>query len=288
MKIKLAILNCFTLFFLLTTSIYAQSFLRKKNTTHALSFKQLQLSFNDWKKTHDIKKEKNWKYFKRWEMETQMHTNAQGEPAFEATYINEAIKAAKDKEPSSLQRTNSATWYPVGPYNLPTNQTGYMENGMGRINCIAFHPTNPASYFVGVAQGGVWKTVNNGVSWTPLTDNLPITRISDIVIDPSDTNTIYISVCDYEYIGFGLHLNGRKRNTHYGLGVYKTTDGGLTWNPTGLSFILTNGDASLIRKILINSTNSNNLVACGVSGLYTSSNAGTTWTHTRFSFLGSD
>jgi photosystem II stability/assembly factor-like uncharacterized protein len=240
----------------------------------------LQLNFNDWKKTHDIKKEKNWKYFKRWEMETQMHTNAQGEPAFEATYINEAIKAAKDKEPSSLQKTNSATWYPVGPYNLPINQTGYMENGMGRINCIAFHPTNPASYFVGVAQGGVWKTVNNGVSWTPLTDNLPITRISDIVIDSHDTNTIYISVCDYEYIGFGLHLNGSKRNTHYGLGVYKTTDGGLTWNPTGLSFVLTNGDASLIRKILINPTNSNNLVACGVSGMYTSSNGGTTWTHT--------
>src|SRR6185312_8224108 len=258
----------------------AQSFLRKKTTAEPLSFKQMQLSFNDWKKTHDLKKEKNWKYFKRWEMETQLHTNAKGEPDFEASYINDAIKAAKEKEASGLARTNSSTWYPVGPYNLPTNQTGYMENGMGRINCIAFHPSNAASYYVGVAQGGVWKTVNNGASWTPLTDNLPITRISDIVIDPTDTNTIYISVCDFEYIGFGLHLTGAKRNTNFGLGVYKTTDGGLTWNPTGLSFVLTNGNASLIRKILINPLNHNSLVACGVSGMYTSANGGTTWTHT--------
>jgi photosystem II stability/assembly factor-like uncharacterized protein len=88
---------------------------------------------------------------------------------------------------------------------------------------------------------------------------------------------MYISVCDFEYIGISLHLNGRKRNTHYGLGVYKTTDGGLTWNPTGLTYNLTNGDASLIRKVLINPSNTNDLVACGVSGMYKSTNGGTTW-----------
>ncbi len=260
-------------------NLSAQSFI-KKQSNEAPSFKKMQLSFNDWKKTHNLKKEKHWKYFKRWEMETQMHTNAKGEPACEDTYINEAIKAAKQKENSSLQKTNSASWFPVGPFNLPNNETGYMENGIGRINCMAFHPTNPASYYVGVAQGGLWKTVNNGQNWTPLTDNLPITRISDICIDPNDTNTIYISVCDFEYIGFGLHLNGKKRNTHFGLGVYKTTDGGLNWSPTGLSFQLTQGEASLLRKIVIDPTNSNNLVACGVSGMYTSANGGTTWTHT--------
>jgi len=267
------------LFIALCFNLSAQPFI-KKQSQQATGFKQMQLSFNDWKKTHNLKKEKHWKYFKRWEMETQMHTNAKGEPDCEDTYINEAVKAANQKENSSLLKTNSASWYPVGPYNLPNNETGYMENGIGRINCMAFHPTNPASYYVGVAQGGLWKTVNNGQSWTPLTDNLPITRISDICIDPNDTNTIYISVCDFEYIDFGLHLNGKKRNTHFGLGVYKTIDGGLTWNPTGLSFQMTQGDASLLRKIVIDPTNSNKLVACGVSGMYTSANGGTNWTHT--------
>jgi len=153
-----------------------------------------------------------------------------------------------------------------------------MENGMGRINCMAFDPTNSSTYFVGVAQGGLWKTTNNGQTWIPLTDNLPITRISDIVIDPNNINTMYISVCDFEYLGVALNLNGRKRNTHYGLGVYKTIDGGATWQPTGLSFQLTNGDASLIRKLFIAQSNSNQLVACGANGMYTSIDAGNTWT----------
>ncbi|MBK7965847.1 MAG: hypothetical protein IPK10_11550 [Bacteroidetes bacterium] len=127
-------------------------------------------------------------------------------------------------------------------------------------------------------QGGLWKTTDNGVTYTPLTDNLPITRISDIAIDPINPNTIYISVCDFEYIGIGFFLDGRKRHTHYGIGVYKSTDGGLTWTPTGLSFSLTQGDVSLIRKIIIHPTNTNNVVACGVSGMYKSTNAGVNWT----------
>jgi photosystem II stability/assembly factor-like uncharacterized protein len=57
----------------------------------------------------------------------------------------------------------------------------------------------------------------------------------------------------------------------------KTTDGGLNWQQTGLSFQLTQGDASLIRKIMVNPTNSNQLVACGASGMYTSNDAGVNW-----------
>jgi hypothetical protein len=153
-----------------------------------------------------------------------------------------------------------------------------MENGIGRINCVAFHPTTSNTIFVGTAQCGLWKTTNGGTSYTPLTDNLPITRISDISIDPSNNNTMYISLCDFEYIGKGLYLDGRKRHTHYGLGVYKTTDGGSSWSPTGLTFQLTNGDASLIRKIIVNPSNSNHVLACGVSGMYKSLNGGSTWT----------
>jgi photosystem II stability/assembly factor-like uncharacterized protein len=212
-------------------------------------------------------------------MEMEMHTDARGERADATDYIRAAVAAAAAKQASSSSRMASAGWYPVGPNVIPNNLTGYMENGIGRINCIEFHPTDPNTYYVGVAQGGVWKTTNNGASWTPLTDNLPIDRISDITIDPSDPDsTMYISVCDFEYIGFGLYLNGRKRNTHYGLGVYKTTDAGQTWQPTGLTFLLTDGDASLIRKIIVDPNNSNNVLACGVSGMYRSTDAGATWT----------
>ncbi|MFL5762958.1 MAG: T9SS type A sorting domain-containing protein [Bacteroidia bacterium] len=257
---------------------YAQRFIRRQ-PEKKLTFVEMQRQFDEFARTHDLKKTRHWKYYKRWENDMQYKTDGHGELADPAIYIGEAVKAASQKSavPSS-SAFSSAAWSPFGPYFLPGNLTGYMQNGIGRINCIAFHPTDPNTYFCGVAQGGLWKTTNDGASWTPLTDNLPIERISDIVIDPANTNTMYISVCDFEYIDVALNIDGRKRNTHYGLGVYKTTDGGLSWNPTGLSFLLTDGDASLIRKVLINPTNSNNLVACGVSGMYTSSNAGTTWT----------
>jgi photosystem II stability/assembly factor-like uncharacterized protein len=271
---KLIVLTGLFLFFLQT--VVGQTF--HKNTTHrALTFKELKSQFNSFKSTHDLSKQKYWKSYKRWEYEMEYHTNAHGEPAGFDEYRDAAINMANYKQ-QLAQSNSSAVWVPFGPNILPDNQTGYMENGIGRINCIAFHPTNANTFFVGVAQGGVWKTTNNGSSWTPLTDNLPITRISDIAINPVNPNEIFISVCDFEYIGTSLYLNGRKRNTHYGLGVYKTTDGGLNWAPTGLTYNLTNGDASLIRKVLINPSNTNEVVACGVTGMYKSLNGGTSWT----------
>ncbi|MGZ4098862.1 MAG: T9SS type A sorting domain-containing protein [Bacteroidia bacterium] len=259
--------------FLFTGNLFSQTFLRNTNN-RALTFKEIQLQFNKFRKENDLSKVKHWKHFKRYEADMQLHTNGHGEPAGFADYVNEAINVANEKN----QSTSSSPWFPVGPNAVPNNLTGYMENGIGRINCVTFHPTNTSTFFVGVAQGGLWKTTNGGASYTCLTDNLPITRISDIAIDPVNPNTMYISVCDFEYIGVGLYLNGRKRNTHYGLGVYKTTDGGLTWNPTGLTFQLTDGDASLMRKVVIHPSNTSQLLACGVSGMYRSTNGGASWT----------
>lgn len=278
MNLAKYLISCF--FILSITPVSAQRFLQPQ-PNRSLSFKEMQLQFNAWKANRNLSNEKGWKSFKRWEMETQLHTNSNGVPVDPAVYINEITRLANEKEvlkASSAGR--SLTWLPAGPNVLPDNLTGYMENGIGRINCIAFDPVSPSTYYVGVAQGGVWKTSNNGQSWQPLTDDLPITRISDIAIDPNNSNVMYISVCDFEYIGVSLQLNGRKRNTHYGLGVYKTTDGGQSWAPTALSFQLTNGDASLIRKCIVNQNNSNKLVACGTSGMYISNNAGASWTKT--------
>ncbi|MFN8144455.1 MAG: T9SS type A sorting domain-containing protein [Bacteroidia bacterium] len=263
---------------LLHSNAFAQKFFSRE-ASKPMSFTEMQREFDTWKHRVNLKKEKNWKYFKRWEMDMQLHTNGSGQPGDPSAYIQAVTAVAKEKQRGSSSRNFSAGWSPSGPNAVPNNLTGYMENGIGRINCIAFHPTDPSTYFIGVAQGGVWKTTNNGQSWTPITESLPILRISDISIDPNNPDVMYISVCDFEYLGFGLNLNGRKRNTHYGLGVYKTTDGGISWQPTGLSFLLTNGDASLIRKVLVQPSNSNHLVACGASGMYTSTDAGATWSH---------
>jgi photosystem II stability/assembly factor-like uncharacterized protein len=118
---------------------------------------------------------------------------------------------------------------------------------MGRINCIEFHPTDANIFWVGVAQGGVWKTENGGQTYFPLSDNLPMLRISDIEVNPNNTDEIYICVGDFAYIGVGLDLDDRKRHTHYGLGVYKTTDGGNSWQPTGLTYSQTQRNNTLMR-----------------------------------------
>ncbi|MFM7017147.1 MAG: VPS10 domain-containing protein [Bacteroidota bacterium] len=274
----------FLLLFILNTPSYSQPFLQKQSNS-GITFLEAEKQFNDWKSKTDISKIKGWKSYRRLASEIYLHTDASGNTVSSTNYLQALVDASHQKNSNALNRITSGNWLPVGPYVIPNNLTGYMENGIGRINCIAFHPTDPNTYFVGVAQGGVWKTSDNGQTWMPLTDQLPITRVSDIEIDANNPNVMYISLCDYEYIGIGLFLNGKKRNTHYGLGVYKTTDGGLTWNSTGLGFTLQQGDASLIRKILIHPNNSNKVIACGVNGVYASNDAGQTWNKTLDSLM---
>lgn len=261
-------------------STTAQSF-RYNTTSGSISLPRLQKQLHDYADSADLPKTKHWKYIKRWEDELSRHADGNGNPGNAHgmyKYLTNRFVAEKSAQ------TFDANWLPVGPDYIPQNYTGYLENGIGRINCIAFHPTLNQVYYVGVAQGGLWKTTNGGASWIPLTDQLPITRISDIAINPNNPEEIYVSLCDFEYVGIGLALDNRKRYPHYGLGVYKSTDGGLSWSATGLGFELTDFDASLIRKILINPENDSELIACGVSGMFRSTDAGATWNQINDAF----
>lgn len=238
-----------------------------------LTLPEMQSSFDAWADTADVGNLKHWKYIKRKLNEWETRTDGQGNPGNPSELFKYRQSRASQKSSAF-----NGLWSPSGPDYVPENGTGYLENGIGRINCIAFHPSNPQIFWVGVAQGGLWKTEDGGASWMPLTDDLPITRISDIAVNPQNPDEIYISLCDFAYIGIGLDLDNRYRFAHYGLGVYKTTDGGLNWEPTALEFSLTDRDASLIRKVIIHPEQPNELVACGVSGMFRSSDAGQTWT----------
>lgn len=71
-----------------------------------------------------------------------------------------------------------------------TSAGGY--SGIGRINCIAFHPTIANTFWVGTPAGGLWKTTDGGTTWSTNTNNLPVLGVSDIAINPSD-QTLCIS-----------------------------------------------------------------------------------------------
>lgn len=223
---------------------------------------------------------KGWKAYGRWIEFSRERLSANGEMPDPAIFLDEAIRIGEQKEAMAKLKTGQG-WSPVGPFEKPGTYSSAPSYGMGRINCITFHPTDPNTYWIGVAQGGVWKTTDGGDSYLPLTDNLPILRVSDIAVDPTNPETIYLSVCDYAYIGVALNTDQRKRHTHYGLGVYKTTNGGQSWEPTGLSFTQSELDVTLIRRVLISPDNPDVLLAAGVSGIYQSQDAGASWTQIR-------
>ena len=254
--------------------LVAQNFSNTKKSIN--SFADMQSDFRNWKPQKELLNTKGWKWFKRWEHHYDQRINPDGSLPNLSEYVN-TLKNIHTQNKSASQ---SNSWVPFGPNDLPPS-FGPSSHGMGRINCITFHPTDSNIMYVGVAQGGIWKTTNAGQTWIPCGDQLPITRISDIAIDPNNTNTLYVSVGDYAYLGVALKTDGRKRHTHYGIGVYKSIDGGMTWSATGLTLEQNNLDASLIRKVIVNPTNSNELIAVGIEGVWKSYDAGMNWTKKR-------
>lgn len=243
------------------------------------TFTKVEQSIESKVERENLNQTKGWKAEHRWLDEFKKRVDPNGNFYEGSVFYDEAIRVAGLKVNSEAKM---AGWIPVGPTQRANSS---LTKGMGRINCIAFHPTDANTYWVGVAQGGVWKTNDDGQNWTPLTDDLPILRISDIAVDPNNPDNIYICVGDYAYLDSGLDLDDRKRHSHYGLGVYKTTNGGTSWSPTGLTYLLTDLDGSLMRRVFVDPANANNLVAAGIGGIWTSADAGTNWTMVNDSLI---
>ncbi len=94
----------------------------------------------------------------------------------------------------------------------------------GRISDLAVNPDNTSEYYVGVASGGLWKTVNHGTSFEPIFDKQSVFSIGCLAMDPNNSNVVWV----------GTGENNSQRNLAYGDGVYKTTDGGKTFTNMGL------------------------------------------------------
>jgi len=99
----------------------------------------------------------------------------------------------------------------------------------GRIADIAIHPEDDNVWYVAVGSGGVWKTKNAGTSWTPIFDEQPVYSIGCVAIDPNNPNIIWV--------GSGENVGGR--HVGYGDGIYRSLDGGKSWENMGLKKIRT-------------------------------------------------
>ncbi len=190
-------------------------------------------------------------------------------------YFNEIISYTRNKKLALRNEQN--TWSPVGPFYAPAGVNSNLIPGTGRINTITFHPNDMNIMWLGGGQGGIWKTTNGGSTWFPIGDDLPVLRVSDLTVNPQNTDEIYVCLGDYAYVGYGLELNNRKRNTHYGIGIYKSLDGGNHWFPTGLQLNLQDEDESLMRRLFIHPERDSILLTAGISGIYRSGNKGDNW-----------
>lgn len=280
-SIQYLLIFSFLFTFLSAQSLKAQEFLPQESfkNTERTNLGELEYAFMQWAKDKELSTTKGWKWYARWLDEQMKRSSIKGELPHHLPLFEAATMIAEQKK-RMVESRNGANWMPIGPSVYPDVGRNPIFEGLGRINTVAFHPTDPNTIWVGVAQGGMWKTTNSGQSWIPLTDDLPITRISDIAIDPSDPDVMYISVGDYAYLGIALELDERKRHTHYGLGVYKTEDGGQNWKPTGLTFDQTEKDASLTRRVFVHDNKPDHLVAAGIHGMWRSNDGGENWTKT--------
>ena len=176
-----------------------------------------------------------------------------------ALYQKSLLPEDKNLQGSSTSLVNWVSVNPIGLFYARTNNN-YIS---GRTNSIAFHPTNSNIFYIGAAQGGVWKTTDGGITWQVLTDGLPNIASGDIEVDQSNPNILYYGTGE---LNFAI-------DCHYGNGIYKSTDAGSSWNQ-----IATNSIASYISKILIDPTNSNILYVAGDGSCAKSTNAGANWT----------
>jgi len=244
------------------------NFLPKGKTTEELTLQDYRKAFHIWESENEnsesdengetVKDDSHTK-FKRWEYRMEGLVDSNGH--FPVQTGMQVVREHKKTNPKVYASTHkSSNWSILGPF---TSAGGYA--GIGRINCIAFHPTNPDIWWVGAASGGLWVTTNNGASWSCLTDDNGVLGISDIVIptDFATSNTIYIATGDRDAID------------NYSIGVLKSTNNGATWQETGLSYSL--GQGRLVNRLLLDPNDNNTLIAATNVGVFKTTDGGDTW-----------
>jgi photosystem II stability/assembly factor-like uncharacterized protein len=157
----------------------------------------------------------------------------------------------------------------AGPLGAVWNEEGPSNIG-ARVTDLVVHPADPDIIFAGLASGGVFKSTDGGLSWDPISDVLPVLTIGAIAVDPDDPDIIYVGTGE---------ANGQSYSW-FGMGMFKSTDGGATWSYIGLE------DTRYIARVVIDPVNTDRIWVAGTGslfgtnperGVYRSLDAGETW-----------
>ena len=140
----------------------------------------------------------------------------------------------------------------------------------GRVMAIAVNPKKPSESYVGVASGGVWKTVNDGTTWTPVFDGEGSYSIGWVELDPNNSSVVWV----------GTGESNSQRSVAYGDGIYRSDDGGKNWQNLGLK------KSEHIGRVVVDPRDSKTVYVAaegplwgpgGDRGLYKTTDGGKTW-----------
>lgn len=233
--------------------------LKKKSKTTLDDISELAKSY--FNTIDENKKGSGLKPFERWKYHWSFYTKKDGTIA----PAKDLWRAWEQKNSMNSNKTSTdvSNWNAIGPFNNSNtySATNMQQTGQGRVNAIAVDPNDNNIIYVGSPAGGIWKSIDKGINWEPLTDHLPQIGVSGIAINPSDSNTIYIATGDDD------------ASDSYSVGVWKSTDGGKNWSNTGVL----EGNPNSMNEIFIYPTNNNKLLVATSSGVHMSTDAGTTW-----------
>ncbi len=172
--------------------------------------------------------------------------------------------------PSSRVFAHNGSWDFIGP-NATNPHPDATSGGIGRVNRFAFHPTDSNIVFAATAGGGLWKTLDKGLHWDPLSDGIPVMNTTGVAVDFVDPDILYLLSGDGSLGSF----NSFNEFSRFSIGVFKSYDGGQLWQPTGLIFDETQTVKAY--NLYISPDDRLTLYACTKIGLFRTQNGGQTW-----------
>ncbi|MHC4063096.1 MAG: WD40/YVTN/BNR-like repeat-containing protein [Planctomycetota bacterium] len=163
-------------------------------------------------------------------------------------------------DPRGADRTLS--WSPLGPRPITDEYWSGSDDASGRVVSVAVHPDDPDTVYIASASGGVWKTSDGGVLWTPLTDELATLNHGCVTLDPSNPDTVYVGTGEYT-------------TATSGAGLFRSTDAGATWIQISTAAQV----GSTCSRVIVDPSDPLRIHLTGNDGYVRTTDGGATWTN---------
>jgi photosystem II stability/assembly factor-like uncharacterized protein/PKD repeat protein len=215
-------------------------------------------SYDTYYATHPFVKNGHTQEYKRWVRMMKDHADANG---YRVTPVwsredDARFLAARRSVRRTAQTQAEISWKGLGPFTWDKSGSG-IAYAPGQAHCytVVPHPRDTATAFAGTATAGVWRTTNNGLSWTNVTADLLVREVKSIVVNQHDPSIVYIG-CS--------------------IGVLRSNDGGFTWSTTGLTYNFFSNFS--VWDMTVHDVDGKILLVASNQGLYRSTDAGATFT----------